>query len=160
MKKIASILVLVFAFTITTQAQKKRKQERPQLTTEQKVDLAVKKMALNLDLSAAQQNKIKPLIAQKMANHKSMIEKRRALRKADKKPTSDEIYEMRSKQLDNQIAMKKEMKNILNKDQFEKFEKMNKGRKMKFARKMKNAKEDGKNRKMLKNRKEKKEQRG
>ncbi|MCI2229136.1 hypothetical protein MC378_08155 [Polaribacter sp. MSW13] len=79
MKKLASILVLVFAFTITTQAQKKRKQKRPQFTTEQQVDLAVKKMTLDLDLTDAQQRKIRPLINAQIADRKAAMEKRKNL---------------------------------------------------------------------------------
>ena len=150
MKKIVSILVLVFAFTLTTQAQKKRKQQRPQLTTEQQVDLAIKQMTLNLDLTAAQQRQIRPLIAAKIADRKAAKEKRKALKDAKKKPTSDELYAMKSKALDKKIEMKKKMKNILNKEQFEKFEKMQKRRTMKGKKMLKK-------RKGMKKRKERKE---
>ena len=51
MRKLASILVLVFAFTLTAEAQKMRNQKRPKLTVEQQTDLAVKKMTLALDLT-------------------------------------------------------------------------------------------------------------
>ncbi|WP_299670323.1 hypothetical protein [uncultured Polaribacter sp.] len=142
MKNLASILVFVFAFTITTQAQKNRKQERPQLTVEQHTDLAIKKMTLALDLSEKQQNKIKPLIASKMAERKAFMEKRKANKKEEKKPTSDEIYAAKSKMLDQQIAMKNSMREILNKEQFEKFEKMQKKRKMKGKKKMMHDKKD------------------
>ncbi|WP_439128520.1 hypothetical protein [Polaribacter sp.] len=132
MKNLATILVFVFAFTFTTQAQKnkKRDQRRPKLSVEQHTDLAVKKMTLALDLSEKQQNKIKPLIAAKMAERKAFMEKRKEARKERKRPTADEIYAVKSKMLDNQIAMRNNMKEILNKEQFEKFEKMQKLRKM------------------------------
>jgi hypothetical protein len=132
MKKIASILILVFAFTLTTQAQKKGKRNNdkgPKLTVEQFSDLAVKKMTLALDLSDKQQGQIKPLISAQVAAKKAAMESRKENRDANKKPSADEIYAMKSKQLDNQIAFKNKMKDILNKDQFEKFEKMRKGRK-------------------------------
>ena len=64
MKKIISILVLVFAVTFTTQAQKKRGERGEngsKLTIEQHTTLAVKKMTLALDLSDKQQKQIKPL---------------------------------------------------------------------------------------------------
>ena len=156
MKKIVSILVLVFAFTLTTQAQKKRKQQRPQLTTEQQVDLAIKQMTLNLDLTAAQQRQIRPLIASKIADRKAAREKRKALKDAKKKPTSDELYAMKSKALDKKIEMKKKMKNILNKEQFEKFEKMQKRRTMK-GKKMLKKRKGVKKRKERKERKENKQ---
>ncbi|AOW18481.1 hypothetical protein LPB03_13905 [Polaribacter vadi] len=140
MKKIASILILVFAFTVTAQAQKKGKRDHknPKFTVEQYADLAVKKMTLALDLSDKQQNQIKPLISAQAAARKAAMESRKENREANKKPSADEIYAMKSKQLDNQIAFKSEMKNILNKDQFEKFEKMAKMRKGKGRKMMKN----------------------
>jgi len=140
MKKIASILILVFAFTITAQAQKKGKRDRnnPKFTVEQRTDLAVKKMTLALDLTEKQQSQIKPLISAQTAARKAAMESRKENKEANKKPSADEIYAMKSKQLDNQIAFKGEMKNILNKEQFDKFEKMVKRKKGKGKKMMKN----------------------
>jgi protein CpxP len=151
MKKIASILILVFAFTVTTQAQKKRGDrenrgdKNPKLTVEQFSNLAVKKMTLALDLTDKQQGQIKPLISAQVAAKKAAMQSRKESKDANKKPSADEIYAMKSKQLDNQIAFKNKMKEILNKDQFEKFEKMKKGRKGK----------KGKGKKMMKNKDDK-----
>ena len=147
MKKIASILVFVLAFTLSTEAQKKRDHKRPQLTVEQYTDLTIKKMTLALDLSERQQNQVKPLIALKMTERKEFMEKRKEARKENKKPTSDEIFAMKNKMLDNRIAMKKNMKEILNKEQFEKFEKMNKKRKMKGKMMKKKGRKNGEERK-------------
>jgi hypothetical protein len=72
-----------------------------------------------------------------MAERKAFMIKRKEAKKADKKPTSDEMYAIKSKMLDNQIAMKNSMKEILNKDQFDKFEKMHKKRMMKGKKMMK-----------------------
>jgi hypothetical protein len=129
MKKIVSILILVFAFTLTIQAQKKRKEQGPKLTVEKHVDFVVKKMTLALDLSEKQQNQIKPLVNVQAASKKAAMLQRKENRSEKKRPSSDEIREMRSKQLDRKIAFKNKMKDILNKEQFEKFEKMKKGRK-------------------------------
>lgn len=131
MKKVASILILVFAFTLTAQAQKKGKDHKqgPKFTVEQRAELAVKKMTLKLDLTDKQQDQIKPIISAQAAARKAAMESRKENREAGKKPTSDEIFAMKSKQLDNQIAFKNKMKNILTKEQFEKFEKMMKNRK-------------------------------
>ena len=147
MKKIASILILVFAFTLTAEAQKKKKEQKTKLTVEHRSNLAVKKMTLALDLSEKQQNQIKPLISAQIASKKAGMQKKKENRVAKTKPSSDEIYAMKSKLLDNQITFKNKMKNILNKEQFEKFEKMKKGKKRKGMKK----------RKMLKKRKMEKE---
>ena len=137
MKNLASILILVFAFTVTVQAQKKGKQNErgPKLTVEQNTNLAVKKMTLGLDLSEKQQSQIKPLINSQAAARKVTMESRKENRATNKKPSADEIYAMKSAQLDNQIAFKNKLRNILNKEQFEKFEQMKNNRKEK-GRKM------------------------
>jgi len=137
MKKIASILILVFAFTLTAEAQKKKKEQKTKLTVEQRSNLAVKKMTLALDLSEKQQNQIKPLISAQIASKKTGMQKKKENIVAKTKPSSDEIYAMKSKLLDNQITFKNKMKNILNKEQFEKFEKMKKGKEMKGLKKRK-----------------------
>lgn len=144
MKKLASILVLVLAVTFSTQAQKKRDHKRPEFTIEQQADLSVKKMTLALDLSNKQQNQIKPLIIAKMTERKAFVTKRKEAKKEDKKPTSDQMYAIKSKMLDNQIAMKNSMKEILNKEQFDKFEKMHKKRMMKGKKMMKKGRKGNK----------------
>lgn len=151
MKQFASILVLVFAFTLSTQAQKKRNEKRPELSIEQQTNLAIKQMTLTLDLSEKQQNQITPIMTAQAASKKNAMEKRREMRKNKTKPTADEIYEMKSKFLDNQIAFKNSMKEILNEEQFEKFQKIAK-RKMKKGKDMKQ-KAMMKKRKMIKDEK-------
>lgn len=151
MKKLASILVLVFAFTVNVQAQKKDRENEKgsRLSVEQHTDLAVKKMTLNLDLTNKQQDQIKPLINAQAAAKKAAMESRKENRAANKKPSANEIYTMRSAQLDNQITFKNSMKNILNKEQFEKFEQMKNNRKEKGRKMMmrkKQAKEGEKER--------------
>jgi protein CpxP len=142
MKKIASILVLVlvFVFTLTTQAQKKRRDNRPQLSVKQQTSLAVKQMTLALDLSEKQQGQIVPLIQVQAAAKKEAMYKRKAMQESNTKPSSDEIYEMKSKMLDNQIAFKNNLKDILNKEQFEQFQKMKKARKMRGNKEMREMK--------------------
>ena len=152
MKKVASILVFIFAFTLTTQAQKKRKDNRPQLSVEQLTELAVKKMTLALDLSNKQQDQIMPLIKAQATAKKEIMVKRKAMKESNSKPSTDKVFAMKSKILDDQIAMKTKMKEILKKEQFEKFEKIAKTRRMR-GEKMMNKKEIMKRRKMGKEKK-------
>lgn len=140
MKKLVKIIVLVFAFTLTVQAQKKKGNKGAKLTIEQQTTLAVKKMTLALDLSDKQQQQIKPIVMAKMTDRKDFIEKRKASKENNEKPTSDEIFAIKNKQLDHQIVMKNSIKNILNEEQFEKFEKMHKSRTRTTKHKMKERK--------------------
>lgn len=104
------------------------KKERPEpLKPEQKVELQVKKMTLALDLNDEQQKKMEKLL---LENSKERLLKRehyKALKQDGKKLTSEERFAMKSKRLDNKIAMKSAMKEILTKEQFEKFDNMRKG---------------------------------
>jgi len=149
MKKIASILILAIAFTLSAEAQGKREKRGPKLTIEQHTDLTVKRMILSLELSEKQQKQIEPLIQNQVANKRAAMLKRKENKATKKRPSSDEMYAMKSMQLDNQIAFRNSMKDILNKKQFEKFEKMKKSRKMKGMKMVKK-------RKMLKKKKKEK----
>ena len=127
MKNIASILTLMFLFTFTIQAQKKRDYKQ-QLTINQQTSLKVKQMTLALDLSDKQQQQLTPLLRAEITFRQAAIEKRKEARKQKKRPSSDEIYAIKSQELDNKISMKRNMKNILNATQFETFKKMYKQR--------------------------------
>lgn len=135
MKKLIAVLVLAVGFTVTTQAQKENKRQK--LTVEQQTELQVKKLTLKLDLTEAQQNQIKPLIAKQVAKRQEMRVKRKAMKESDKKPTAEERYEMKNKMLDKQIAFKAEMKRILNEQQYERFEKMSARKTHKAKKKVK-----------------------
>lgn len=141
MKKIVSILILVVAFTFNAQAQRKHKKGKfEKLTSEQKATLSVKKMALALDLSDAQQRQIKPLLKQQIAERKAAHEKMKAAKKAGKKPTADQRFKMQNARLDKQLAFQNSMKKILNDEQFEKFKKIKRHMKGKAKKKMKKRK--------------------
>lgn len=137
MKKLVSIFFLAILFTFSSHAQEKRRGQRPQLTVEQQTNLMVKKMTLSLDLSEKQQKQIMPLLKKQAEQRQAAMQKKKEMREKNIKPTADDIYTMKSNQLDHQIAFKNSMKQILDKDQFERFEKMAKARKMRANKEMK-----------------------
>lgn len=129
-KLIATALVAVIGMTAfaqekTERPEKKERRERPErnqmvkFTPEQRNQLMLKKMTLELDLNASQQKEMGKIIAEQSAKREAFIKNRK-----DKtsKPTSDELFEMRSKMLDEQIAMKQRMKKTLSAEQFQKWE--------------------------------------
>ncbi len=139
MKNLALILMMYIVGTIATNAQQKQEKERqkgPQFSVEQHTELAVKKMTLALDLNEKQQNQIKPLLQIQATQRKATMEKMKKSKETKQRPSDDELFAMRNQQLDNQIAMKKAMKEILTEAQFEEFEKMGKMRKMKGKKMM------------------------
>jgi hypothetical protein len=126
MKKLIIAALLVVG--MTSFAQERNKMERRQhgmemekFTPEQRNELMLKKMTLELDLSDKQQNQMKSIIAEKSAKHEAMKKDRKE--KTDK-PSRDQRFAMKSKMLDDQIAMKGKMKNILSPEQYEKWDAM------------------------------------
>ena len=147
MKKTALLVILAFGLTSAIYAQKKTKKN--DFTAEQQTTLAVKKMALNLDLNNVQQQQIKPLLAKKIEQNEAWKSKKKALKKANKKLTSDERFEMQEKALDQKIAFKNSMKRILDEEQYELFKKSyTKRYKKTLAKKLKKKKAKKKNKKI------------
>ncbi|MAD97918.1 MAG: hypothetical protein CMB99_11385 [Flavobacteriaceae bacterium] len=150
MKKLGVIVMLALGMVFTTEAQQRRMKRKPNFTPEQKVELAVKKMTLELDLSARQQKEITPLITAQVKEREAHRKQRMEQRKSGKRPSSQELFAMQSERLDKQIAFKKQMKEILDKDQFQRFEKMTHARKKEMRGKMKERMEKGQKRRMMK----------
>ncbi len=109
--------------TIMAQPRNNRHQRNgmDQFTLEQRSELQVKKLTLELDLTESQQKEIKAFIADKNTKMEAHRTAMKAMKEKGTKPTSDERFAMKSKMLDEQIAAKKRMQKILNEKQFEKW---------------------------------------
>ncbi len=128
--------ILLAGMTLFTYAQKSngKKMGQNNYTPQQMAELQTKKMTLALDLTPAQQSKVMAL-NQKMATERSArMQKFRSMRESGNTMTSEDRFKMQNEILDIQIKNQAEMKKILNKDQYEQWEKMRKKR----ANRMKN----------------------
>lgn len=103
---------------------KRRMEQKAHLTPEQRTELRAKQLTLALDLNDKQQKDVQKLIQGREVKKQELIEKHKVDREAGKKLTDDERFAMRSQMLDDRIALKREMKKILNTDRYAKFEKM------------------------------------
>ena len=92
-----------------------QKEMKSDLTPEQRVDLRVKKMTASLNLSADQQAKMKQILLEKSNQRRGMYEKRNEMTDVQKEVAKKEM-------LDRKIAFKKQMTEILTKDQVAKWE--------------------------------------
>lgn len=127
MKNLITVALITF-MSITCFAQEKRQVQRraegnpmEKFTPEQRDQLMLKKMTLELDLNASQQKEMSKIIAEQSAKREAYLKDRKA---KTAKPTSDEIFEMKSKMLDEQIATKEKMKKILSPEQFKKWDEL------------------------------------
>ncbi|MGB5692148.1 MAG: hypothetical protein WBM43_06020 [Flavobacteriaceae bacterium] len=98
------------------------------MSPEQRASLETKKLTLALDLSENQQQKIQEIHLEKAMAREAKKEERVS---KDSKPDADESYVMMSERLDKQIEVKEKMKDILNKEQYEKWGELQLGREMK-----------------------------
>lgn len=120
MKKVCIVALLVIGLSSFAQERKERhpKGEMEQMTPEQRNQLHLKKMTLDLDLNAKQQEQLTKILADQSAKREAM--------KAENKAKMEEAkairFEMKKKILDEQIEMKNKMKSILSAEQFSKWE--------------------------------------
>ena len=135
MARIVSLLALFICFSLTVNAQKKQFfKNKKRLTTEQLTTLKVKKMTLELELSEIQQNKLTPVIKELISEHSAQLDKKRELKNEVKKINPNERYQMANKILDRKIMFQKEMRTILNEEQFKKFKTLEKKRNEKMKK--------------------------
>jgi len=126
MKKLVLIALALCTFTLSAQPgnpsrnQKKGKVEKMKdWTPEQKAELSTKKLALELNLTEAQQEKIYPIQLQILKDRAEM----RATKKEQKELSSDELFNLQNARLEKQLKTKEQLKSILTTEQFEKWEK-------------------------------------
>jgi hypothetical protein len=78
----------------------------------------LKKMTLELNLNAKQQEQVKQIIAEQSVKREAMKAERMAKKQDNYKPTADEQIAMKNKMLDEQIDLQNKMKTILTEEQF------------------------------------------
>jgi hypothetical protein len=138
MKKIVIVLIALITFQANAQhkeeGHKKSKKERhhkmKDISPEDMAQLHSKKLTLALDLTEAQQKKVNALSLKQAKVKKAKMEARMKAKEATKKRSQEERLKAMNERLDAQIANKKEMKAILNAEQYEKWERMQAKRKM------------------------------
>lgn len=114
MKKLIMVLVLLTGMFMQApmHAQKpQRNRVHSRFTPEQRAEIRSKQMALALNLSEAQQKKIR-----------SLRMKQRELRKQLKNDARADHFTRRSKKLDNKLAFRRELASILTPAQMERYQ--------------------------------------
>lgn len=128
------IVALVFAGLQMNAQDKKRdkiregRQDRMammnDLSAEEMANLKTKKMTLHLDLTSAQQEKVKAIVLEESQMRKAKMLEMKSKKDAGtlQKPSKEQRLEMMNARLDKQIAMKAKMKDILNEEQYARWE--------------------------------------
>lgn len=126
MKKLIIVALLVVGITAFAQNRKEMgnrpdRSKMEKFSPEQRTQLMVKKLTLELDLNAKQQEQVKQIIAEQGLKKEAMRAERMAKKEEGQKQNADEQFAMKNKMLDEQIEMKNKMKTILSPEQFEKW---------------------------------------
>ncbi len=156
MKYLFSLLFAGITFITFAQNNKNHMMKNmADFTPEQKAILQTKKMALALDLNTTQQNQILAINKKQAIARKKKMDMRKSLKESGAKPTADERFNMMNNMLDTQLAHQKEIKKILNDNQYIEWKKMQKNKMMKMHKKGKSykgktSKGQGKNKMMKK----------
>lgn len=129
MKKLIIVALLVVGMTSFAQNKKEigsrhHRDEMEKFTPEQRNQLMLKKMTLELDLNASQQKEMSKIIAEKSDKRQARIKEMKANKNSNTKSTSDEMFARKNRMLEEKIAMKDRMKKILNPEQYKKWEDM------------------------------------
>ena len=123
MKKLIVLALLIVGTTIVAQERNRKHQgnEMEQFTPQQKSQLMLKKMTLELDLNDSQQKEMSAIISDKIAKKEAHKAEMKVMKEKGVRPTNDQRFAMQMKMLDEQIATKKRMEKILNAKQFDKW---------------------------------------
>ena len=136
MTKKTGLLILFITFSLTINAQKKQiLLKKGNLTIEQQVTIKVKKMTLELELTEAQQNKLIPVLTKHITERKAQLDKRKKEKGEEKKIEVNDRFQIANKILDRKIIFQKEMKTILNEEQFNRFKELQKNREIGMKKK-------------------------
>lgn len=145
-KTLLIVLAIVSLSGAYAQERTTEKPRRERMTLEQRNQLQLKRMTANLDLTPSQQKEMAVIIADQNSKREAKIAEIKANKEAKKQLMADERFKMENEKLDAQMEHKAKMKKVLNKEQFEKWEKNQEKRnekmhKMKRAHHQKSKKE-------------------
>ncbi|WP_418511805.1 hypothetical protein [Corallibacter sp.] len=128
MKKLVIIALAFVSVQAMAQDRKHRNGDRQdkmaQYTPEQIAELQTKQMTLELDLSDAQQKDVQKINLENAQLRKQAMDKRREMKENNaERPSKEAMLKYKNDKLDQQIATKRKMKDILNEEQYSKWEK-------------------------------------
>lgn len=129
MKKLALIVLLVVGLSTYAQEGKKQERqgtERERLSPEQRNQLQLKKLTLDLNLNESQQKEIAKILEEQSAKRQAEMAAFKANKDKGVKPTAEERFAMKNKKLDEAIALKAKVQKVLTPEQFKKWEDMKK----------------------------------
>lgn len=151
MRRLIILILICTTFNLTAQERKRDRNAQEgnekmhmmkDLTPEEAATLRTKKMTLHLNMSEAQQKEVYALNLKNARDRQAKRAEREKKKEGEKaeKPSKEERLKLMNEKLDHQIANKRELERILNKEQFEKWERSNHRKDNQKGRKQRNKK--------------------
>lgn len=125
------IIVALLMFSLTSFAQEKRgmNSDKKNLTSEQKVDMHIKKLTADLTLNEKQIKEIRALAEKEGLKREESRKEMTKLREKKKEERKEIVEKKRAEMQEQQAKFSVEMKKILSPEQYTKWEKMKEDRK-------------------------------
>lgn len=118
MKKITSILALLFVLNISAQ-EAKIQERKQQFTPEQIAELQTKKMELEFELTDKQKKELYQLNLETAQKRVAKKQELKELKEEQKTLTTDEKYQLQLQRLDEMKKHQSEMKRVLGAEKYE-----------------------------------------
>lgn len=133
MKKLLIIGIAFLAIQVSAQEtkenkrndmRKERMEQMKNMTPEERAEMATTRMSKALDLTEAQQEKVKALHLKQVEKRKNIIAERKAMTESAEreKPSKEEMQALRAERMKAREEMTTELKAILTDAQFEKWQ--------------------------------------
>jgi periplasmic protein CpxP/Spy len=136
MKKVIITALLVVGLSTFAQEKKQLRAEKDNLTSEQKVEAQLKKLATDLTLNENQVKAIRIIMEREAEKREAKKAEFTALREKKMEERKAMMEERKAKMQEEQAKVSAEMKKILTTDQFNKWEKTKDERQTKMKEKM------------------------
>jgi len=123
MKKLSLFLIMLISISaLSQQKSQSHKAEMANMSAEETATLQTKKLTLLLDLDQAQQLEIKKLYQEKAEVRKTLMAERKKKGAEDTEKLKENRFERKNAHLDRELAHQEKMKQILNEEQFKKWQ--------------------------------------
>jgi len=123
MKKLSLFLIMLISISAFSQQKgQHHKAEMANMSAEETATLQTKKLTLLLDLDQAQQKEIKKLYQEKAEERKAMMAEHKKMSAEDAEKLKENRFERKNARLDRELAHQEKMKQILNEEQFKKWQ--------------------------------------
>ncbi len=123
MKKLSLFLIMLISLSAFSQQKgQHHKADKTDMSAEEIATLQTKKLTLQLNLDQAQQQEIKKLYKEKAEERKALMAEHKKMREEDVEKLKEKRFEVKNARLDRELAHQERMKQILNEEQFNKWQ--------------------------------------